>query len=78
MHENVTKNQSLFWRKTLTAIFLPFIIVIWTIGWILTKIGSPVYAVKSNQKAARTHHILESSVEEIEAANENKKDTDEK
>ena len=69
MHENAT-NQSLLLRKTLTAICLPIIIIIWTIGWTLANIRSPVGSIKSSQKAQRIHHRLTSQVEETEAPNE--------
>jgi len=65
MHENETKHQNLFLHKTLTAIFLPIIMIIWTIGWTLTNIGSPVVSVKSSQKVL-TRHTGASVVEEIE------------
>ena len=71
MPENVPNPSSLL-RKTLTAILLPIIMIIWIIGWMLANIEHPIGSVNSTQKLLRTHHTFSSQVEEIEEQNEDK------
>ena len=65
MPEKGTKYQNSLLRKTLTAILLPIIMIIWMLGWTLTNIECPIRSVKSNQKLLRTQHTFESRLEEI-------------
>ena len=60
MQENAKVRRISLVRKICTIVFLPIIICVWMIGWVLSQMGSPMNPLEINQKTLQTHSRLES------------------
>jgi hypothetical protein len=63
------------WRKILIVIFLPFIIIIWTIGWGLTQMGSNGETTKIKEKNFRNFPELYVNSKETKTSEENNEES---
>ena len=50
MQDKVKKNKNSLLRKSITIFFLPSLIIIWMIGWILVNTSNPRQIIKDNQE----------------------------
>jgi hypothetical protein len=60
MPENAKVRRISLVRKICTIVFLPIIICVWMIGWVLLQMGSPMKPLDMNQKTLQTHSRFES------------------
>ena len=63
------------WRKILIVIFLPVIIIIWTIGWGLTQMGSNGETTKIKEKTFRNFPEFDVNNKETETSEENNEES---
>ena len=71
MQENLNVRKNHIGRKIVIIVFLPIITLIWTIGWILTQIGSPGKTSDIRTKTSPTHSELKVNNKESKIADEN-------
>ena len=61
------------WRKIIIIVFLPVITFIWTIGWILTQIGTYEEPTEIRKKTLRTYPGVEVTDKDSKISDENDK-----
>ena len=50
MQGELKKNKNSLLRKSIMVFFLPSLIIIWMIGWVLVHTSSPGQIIQDNQK----------------------------
>jgi len=63
MQRNVNARRTPIWRKIITLVLLPAIIVLWMTGWILTQIGSQGESIELRPKNVLAHHTSQANDE---------------
>ena len=58
MRGKVKKNKNSLLRKSITVFFLPSLIIIWIIGWVLVHTNSPGQIIQDEQKVETSSENL--------------------
>jgi hypothetical protein len=58
MRGKVKKNKNSLLRKSIIVFFLPSLIIIWMIGWVLVHTSSPSQIIQENQKVETSSENL--------------------
>ena len=59
MPRNVNARRTPIWKKIITLVLLPAIIVLWMTGWILTQIGSQGESIELRPENVLVHHVCQ-------------------
>ena len=70
MQDNLKAKRNPLLRKIVTLAFLPIIIFIWMVGWILTQIGDQGEPSEISQKTLTTRLGFKEYAKETKAPNE--------
>ena len=63
MPQNLREHRTPVWRKIVTLVLLPAIILLWMTGWILIQIGSQGESTEIRQKTDLANHESQANEE---------------
>jgi len=63
MPQKINMRRTPVWRKIVTLVLLPAIILLWMTGWILTQIGSQGMSTEIRQKTVLANHESQANEE---------------